>query len=69
MRIEIVVDDGVRPLSGRIWRDADEPVAFCGWLPLLGILERLTSSVEPSAERFGGQLGARGDPDLAEDVG
>lgn len=67
MRIEIEVD-GRRPLSGRVGWVGREPVSFVGWLPLLRELELLVGSGEAAAERFGGELAAGADADLAEDV-
>jgi hypothetical protein len=55
MRIEIVVDD-VEPLTGRVSADDQAPVAFTGWLPLLRLLERLTSSPPLAAQRLGDEL-------------
>ena len=58
MRIEIVVD-GTEPLSGRVSADGQPPVAFSGWLPLMGILERLTASAQISPQRLADQLDSR----------
>jgi hypothetical protein len=50
--IEIVVD-GVEPLSGRVSADGRPPVAFTGWLGLLGILDRLTTSAPLAPQGLG----------------
>jgi hypothetical protein len=55
--IEIVVE-GVEPLSGRVSADGQPPVAFTGWLALLRILERLTTSGPLAPERLGDELDA-----------
>jgi hypothetical protein len=55
--IEIVVE-GVEPLSGRVSADGQPSVAFTGWLALLGILERLTTSGPLAPERLGDELDA-----------
>jgi hypothetical protein len=53
--IEIVVD-GVEPLSGRVGADGQPPVAFTGWLALLRILERLTTSGPLAPQGLGDEL-------------
>jgi hypothetical protein len=55
--IEIVVD-GVEPLSGRVSADGRPPVAFTGWLALLGMLERLTTSGPLAPQGPGDELDA-----------
>jgi hypothetical protein len=55
VRIEIVVD-AVEPLSGRVRADDRPAVAFCGWLPLLRLLEQLTASAPVAAQRLGDEL-------------
>ncbi len=59
--VQIVIDvAGVDPLQGEVSGGGEAPVAFCGWLPLLGIMERLTASAGLPPDEEGGQLGAGG---------
>jgi hypothetical protein len=55
VRIEIVVDD-VNPVRGWVSADGQPPVAFTGWLPLMGALERLIALPEAAPQGLGGQL-------------
>ena len=57
MRLEIQVNE-IQPLAGRVSADDQPPVAFCGWLALLGILERLAASAPVAAQRPGDELDA-----------
>ena len=62
--------DGDDPVSGRVGFDAQGAVAFVGWLALLGLLEELVASGRTGTpgDGPGGQLGARGQPELGEHV-
>jgi hypothetical protein len=51
---------GVDPLQGEVSSGGEAPVAFSGWLPLLGILERLTASGGVSSGEGGDELGPGG---------
>ncbi len=55
MRIEIVVD-GAHPVRGRVSAAGQAPVAFTGWLALMGALERLIALAEAAPQGLGGQL-------------
>jgi hypothetical protein len=55
--IEIVLDE-FEPLSGRVSADDQPPVAFAGWLALLRILERLTTSAPLAPQGLGDELDA-----------
>lgn len=71
IEIEFVADE---PLEGwvryvtatRPMRPMNE-IRFSGWLGLLQAIVTLTGSGQ-APRRLGGKLGARGDPDLAEDA-
>ena len=62
--------NGDDPVSGRVGADAQVTVAFVGWLGLLGVLEGLVASgsVCSTGHGLGGQLGARAEPELGEQV-
>jgi hypothetical protein len=59
MQIVIAVD-GIDPLRGQVTSGTETPVAFSGWLPLLGILERLTTSAGVPPDDGGDELGPGG---------
>jgi hypothetical protein len=60
VQIVITVDE-VRPLRGEVTTTSSgTSVAFSGWLPLLGILERLTASADVALGEGGDELGAGG---------
>ena len=56
----VIAVDGVDPLRGEVSSGGEAPVAFCGWLPLLGILERLTASARVAPDDRGDELGPGG---------
>lgn len=62
VRIQIWVD-GTDPPTGRVG-DHGEPVPFCGWIDLLAVL----SDVLETSRDEDGDLGARAQPELGEDV-
>ncbi len=48
--------DGAHPVRGRVSAAGQAPVAFTGWLALMGALERLIALAEAAPQGLGGQL-------------
>ena len=48
--------DGAHPVRGRVSARGQPPVAFTGWLALMGALERLIALAEAAPQGLGGQL-------------